>query len=192
MIRKAGEADLKGMAQVLVDTWKSTYRGIVPDAFLDSLSCADAEARVTRRLGGITSGSGDRIYVAVSDNGQVVGLAAGGKSGSDQAPLSAEVKQVYVLPSYQRQGIGKRLIRALVTDLARDGFSSLIICVLKENKNARRFYEAIGGRLAGERLISIGGRELEEVIYLWPDISCLVSHDRPDMCDGTAGEGPRR
>ncbi|MDP2856675.1 MAG: GNAT family N-acetyltransferase [Bacillota bacterium] len=190
LIRKAGEADLRGVAQVHVDTWKATYRGIVPDEFLDSLSYADSEARLRRYLKQIAAGSGDRIYVAESDDGQVAGIATGGKSRADHAPLSAEVKSVYVLPSHQRQGVGKRLIDALVTDLASDGFSSVIICVLKENKNARRFYEGIGGQLAGKGLINIGGKDLEEVMYLWPDISCLVARTaHPGItCDKDAAE----
>ena len=179
LIRKAGEADLSGAAQVLVDTWKSTYRGIVPDEFLDSLSYSDAEARLRRRLEHIAVCGGDRMYVAESNDERIVGCAAGGASRSNQAPLSAEVKSVYVLPSYQRQGLGKRLIHALVTDLARDQFPSVIICVLEENENARRFYEAIGGQLIGRGPITIGDGNLEEVTYFWPDICCLVARTDP-------------
>ncbi len=174
-IRRAGESDLRGIAQVHVDTWKATYRGIVPDEFLDNLSYADSEARLRRYLEKIASGNGDYMYVAGSDEGQVVGIASGGKSRTNQAPLSAEVKAVYVLPSHQRQGLGKRLIHELVTNLARDGFSSVVICVLKENTSARRFYEAVGGQIAGENPINIGGKDLVEVMYLWPDISSLIS-----------------
>jgi len=36
LIGKTGEAGLSGAVQVHVDTWKSTYRGIVPDAFLEA------------------------------------------------------------------------------------------------------------------------------------------------------------
>jgi len=180
LIHKAGETDLAGAAQVLIDTWRSTFRGIVPDDFLDGLSYPDAEARLRRRLESATHG--DCMYVAEADDGQIVGLATGGKSRFDLAPFSGEVRALYVLPSHQRQGLGKSLIHELVTNLARDGFSSVVICVLRENTNARRFYETIGGQPAEERLINVGGRDLDEITYLWPDISSLIAcTSRPSL-----------
>lgn len=38
LIRRAVEKDLPGMVKVRVDTWRSAYRGLVPDTYLDSLS----------------------------------------------------------------------------------------------------------------------------------------------------------
>ena len=37
-IREANQNDVVGMAKVRVDTWLATYKGIVPDDFLESLS----------------------------------------------------------------------------------------------------------------------------------------------------------
>jgi len=37
-IRRATPSDLAGMARVHVETWKTSYRGIVPDAHLDALT----------------------------------------------------------------------------------------------------------------------------------------------------------
>lgn len=42
-VREATEADLSGIARVLVDTWRATYRGIVPDSCLDGMTY-DAQA----------------------------------------------------------------------------------------------------------------------------------------------------
>jgi len=38
----------------------------------------------------------------------------------------------------------------------------------------RRFYEALGGQLAGERLIEEDGLELPESIYVRPEIRSLL------------------
>jgi hypothetical protein len=38
LIRDALQTDAAGIARVHVNSWRSTYRGIVPDQFLDSLS----------------------------------------------------------------------------------------------------------------------------------------------------------
>jgi hypothetical protein len=42
-IRKATADDAKGIARVHVDAWKSTYRGLVSDEYLDSLSYESRE-----------------------------------------------------------------------------------------------------------------------------------------------------
>ncbi len=35
LIRPARPADIPTMARVYVETWRATYRGILPDAYLD-------------------------------------------------------------------------------------------------------------------------------------------------------------
>jgi hypothetical protein len=42
-IRRASQSDARAIAEVHVASWRETYRGIVPDAFLDALSVAERE-----------------------------------------------------------------------------------------------------------------------------------------------------
>jgi hypothetical protein len=42
----------------------------------------------------------------------------------------------------------------------------MIVWVLRDNPY-RRFYEAVGGEVVSERMISIGEAELPEVAYGW-------------------------
>lgn len=44
-IRKANKEDIKGVSRVYVDSWRTTYRGLVPDDYLDELSYEDAAKR---------------------------------------------------------------------------------------------------------------------------------------------------
>jgi len=55
--------------------------------------------------------------------------------------------------------------------------TALRIGCLAANAPARRFYEATGGRLVGERLFDEEGVLLPEVIYEWPDIRHLWPRD---------------
>ena len=50
----------------------------------------------------------------------------------------------------------------------------MIIWVLKDNLKARAFYEAMGGVPVSEKTITIGGAELIDVAYGWPDIRALT------------------
>jgi hypothetical protein len=45
--------------------------------------------------------------------------------------------------------------------------------VLEENFPSRKFYEALGGKLAGKHQIELGDRQLIEVAYSWKDIRQL-------------------
>jgi hypothetical protein len=49
----------------------------------------------------------------------------------------------------------------------------MLVWVLADNPS-RSFYEALGGELIGEQNVTIGGVDLREVAYGWPDISCLT------------------
>jgi hypothetical protein len=49
-IRAAMLSDARSIAEVHVDAWKSTYRGLVPDAYLDPLNYSDSTERWRRIL----------------------------------------------------------------------------------------------------------------------------------------------
>src|SRR5687768_14300531 len=115
-VRTAKQDDALGMAVVRVETWRATYKGMVPDAFLQALSPEDlAEhwrtafwAEKDRSLG---------IFLAEDEQGQIVGIAICGP-GQDRDPLyEGEIYVLYVLPAYQNQGIGKALVTACVRHL---------------------------------------------------------------------------
>ncbi|MGH2351627.1 MAG: GNAT family N-acetyltransferase, partial [Chloroflexota bacterium] len=122
----------------------------------------------------LAGGDGRRpIYVAEDEKVQIVGFAAGGPEREQDAGFQGEVYAIYVLAIHQRLGIGGDLFRAVAARLAEAGMTSLLVWVLVANP-ARRFYEALGGTLARERRIEIGGALLDEVAYGWPDTRGLA------------------
>ncbi len=54
--------------------------------------------------------------------------------------------------------------------------TSMVLWVLAENSDARRFYEALGGHIAGEQQVTIGGASLSEVAYGWDDLGQLAAN----------------
>jgi hypothetical protein len=50
IIRDASPADAAAIARVRVDAWRETYRGIVPEAFLDGLSYEQDATLLTQVL----------------------------------------------------------------------------------------------------------------------------------------------
>ena len=66
------------------------------------------------------------------------------------------------------------LYRLVAQRLLDDGFSSMLVWVLEDNRRACRFYESLGGEWVGRKTVAIGGADLEEVSYGWRDIADLV------------------
>ncbi|MCL6580359.1 MAG: GNAT family N-acetyltransferase [Firmicutes bacterium] len=170
VIRPATKADAAGIARVHIDTWRTTYRGIVPDERLDR---ADYEAGRATWEKNVEQGEGRFVLVAEVPGEGVVGFAAGGPERSGDATYRGEVYALYVLKAHQRKGIGRRLVMAAAEELRRRGLDSLLIWVLARNPY-RAFYEALGGKELRSQTIEIAGRPLEEVAYGWPDTKVLA------------------
>ena len=162
MIRSATLTDASGIARVHVASWRSTYRGLLPDDFLLSLSDIGYAERWKRVIAEGTS----KVYVA-EDRGEVVGFSSGGRERAGEAGYEGELYAIYVLDSAQRRGFGRELVRATVAGLRELGLGDMIIWVLRDNQPARAFYERLGGVYVRAQPITIGLTTLEEVSYGW-------------------------
>lgn len=170
LIREALPGDAAGIARVQVDSWRTTYAGLVPAPFLEGLSYDRCEETWQR---GLTRPNTQYVYVvAENSDGQVVGFANGGPERDGRADYQGELYTLYLLQDYQRQGLGRGLVAHAAQLLRRRGYRNLLVWVLAENPS-RRFYEALGGVAAGEKPIDIGGAILVEVAYGWSDIRVL-------------------
>lgn len=165
-IRPATAADIPGIARVHVDAWRSTYRGIVPQAFLDGLSYRDRETLWRRVLSG--SGGDNGVFVADAGGAGVIGFADG--APTQDAVYQGELMAIYMLEEFQRRGLGRDLTLRVVDWLLDHGIRSMRLWVLADNP-ACRFYEALGGRRIEAKRIEIGGADLEEIAYGWKDIT---------------------
>lgn len=179
IVRAAKVEDAPAMAKVMVDTWLSAHRGQMPEEVWtkrrDEWTYDVSERGWARTLKEIADDvhSKDCIYVAEDEIGEIVGLAMG--VPADDAPTTGEVSTLYVRESHQGHGIGRRLVQSVAAHLARLGMPALQIAVLAANAPARRFYEAIGGGIIGEREFDEEGFMLSEVVYGWADTSALIS-----------------
>ena len=79
---------------------------------------------------------------------------------------------IYVLAQLQRRGIGARLTAAVVRRLVEQDIDSMLLWVLADNPS-RGFYETLGGRRIREKATEVGGIEVIEVAYGWPDLQHL-------------------
>ena len=170
LIREAHAVDAAAIARVHVDSWRTTYAGILPSDFLASLSYEGREQSWSRML----SAPGKRSFtcVAEDDEGRVVGFASGGPEREGDPAYKGELYAIYVLEQCQRRGIGRRLTAAVVRRLVEQDIDAMLLWVLAANPS-RGFYETLGARRIREKATRVGGIEVVEVAYGWSTLRDL-------------------
>jgi ribosomal protein S18 acetylase RimI-like enzyme len=166
MVRRALIDDAAAIARVHVESWRTTYRDLLPAEFLASLS----EAGYTERWQRVIGDGSSRVYVT-EEEGEVVGFASCGRERAGETGFGGELYAIYVLEAAQRQGHGRELVRAAVAGLRGMGLKDMIIWVLHDNAPARRFYERLGGTYVRKQPITIGPATLEEISYGWRNLA---------------------
>lgn len=142
-IRNAAIEDALAIARVNYLTWLDAYRGIVPDSELDSLnlelltdqwtqniSVADSRSGTFVVMKGATLIAYSRFYPSVDPD-------------DDQARV-ATIGSMYVRPEFQRRGVGRKLMRAVLEAAKERDYTETTLHVLAANQRAQEFYENLG------------------------------------------------
>jgi len=165
-VRAAVADDARSIAEVHVESWKTTYKGIFPETVLDNLSVEKREHSWNAALA-----ETNLVTLVACDAGhRVVGFICGGAERTGQLGCDGELYATYLLEGAQRQGLGTLLIRRFVHELKSRGFTSMAVWVLALNAS-RKFYEALGGQVIGEQQIEQGGQSFTEIAYGWKDLA---------------------
>jgi len=171
-VRLATPEDADAIERVRTDTWRATYRGLMPDAILDALGYDGS-----RRREQMAAMPAERFALVVEHDAEIVGFAYGGPSRTTDASFPGEIYAIYVLPSHQGHGHGSALMRRSAAELLARGWRGTLIWVLRENHASRRFYERMGGRHLRDRDTDreIEGVTITESGYAWDDVRGLAS-----------------
>jgi ribosomal protein S18 acetylase RimI-like enzyme len=159
-LREASVSDAGAIARVYLETARTQYRGIVIDPALSRLSVTRLTSRwesllITRRW--------VRSAHVVEYEGCVVGFVGAGPVRWAGHPHLGEIYAIYVLPTVQRRGLGRRLFDCAVRTLGAAGFDAFVVQVFANNP-ARGFFEALGGQWAGP---SLSPPRRAKVVYRW-------------------------
>ncbi len=169
MIREARLADVDGITRVQIDSWRTTYKGLMPDEILDNLSVE----RRTQQWHSTLTEYADRNFLFVAEHDrQIVGFVSGGPERDHEPDFDGELYAIYLLQDHQGKGIGRKLTTRLADTLIQKGFTSMLVWVLRENP-ARKFYKTLGGKYVSEMEASMGDTKIVEVSYGWRDLKAL-------------------
>ena len=172
-LRPARPGDAAAIARVHVETWRAAYAGIVPDAYLVSMTESKQALMWNHTVRRAVAP--EAVLAAESTDlpgGRIVGFGSCG--GARGQPGNGEVFTLYVAPDWQGQGIGRLLLEALLARLHGGGLNQAVVWVLGANP-ARFFYEALGGRRVAERNERFAGVDLAEAGYAWPDLGAWLA-----------------
>ena len=136
-IRPATEKDALAIVTINIMAWKTAYRGLVPDDFLDTLSVTPK--RIEHFQSDILA---DDIYLVAKNKGIIVGYLSGGKVSQHHLPYPYEIYKLYVHPDFQHQGIGTALVNAFKEKINKSAFC---VYTLDGNIRAIHFYQKNGG-----------------------------------------------
>lgn len=166
-VRPAGPDDVAEIARIQLDTWRTAYRSVLPDAVLDSLELAALEqgwAAAVRR----PPSAAHHVMVAVEGE-WLVGFAAFGPDADampgDPAPDStAAISLLLVEPRWGRRGHGSRLLAA-VADVARSADTNrLVAWVPAADTASLEFYRSAGWSADGlQRSLDTGAGVVPEL-----------------------------
>lgn len=147
-IRKAKDSDLNGIIRVNVETWKSAYKGVVPDKFIQGFVIRTQNKGWQKQLKNMIEEN--LFFVAEKSKSEIVGFAIGGLERNKNPNYKGELMGIYILKECQRQGIGKALTGKIVEGLIKMKVNTMLVWVLEDNPY-RAFYETLEGKLVDKK-----------------------------------------
>ena len=174
-LRPMVAGDAGAVAHLHATSWRSAYRGMLTDDFLDHGVVADRQAVWHDRL---VAQPADQAFgiVAEDTTGQLIGFAYV-LPGHDPV-WGTLVDNLHVHPDAKGGGIGRRLLQAVARKLGAAHTQPLFLWVLDANEPAKRFYTRMGAEFAERGMAPpFGGVSLPEWRCVWRDLSKLSNAD---------------
>ena len=173
-------ADSGIMAALHTESWRSAYRGILPDSYLDG---PIAEERANHWQSQLSAeGPSRRLRLLVEVDGTPVGFACG--SLGEDSRQGATLENIHVLPSFRARGLGRQLFAGITRwAMAAEPGWPIHLWVYEANHAARRFYDLLEGEITERQFRQApGGRDLPLLRYLWRDPQRLLNNlTRPSV-----------
>jgi ribosomal protein S18 acetylase RimI-like enzyme len=164
-IREATRDDATAISRVHDDAWRATYQGIIPHLYLEKLIARRGPVWWDRYLNRPRAG-----VIVLTFNGVVQGYASFGAARVPRRSGAGEIYELYLAPTFQGLGFGKRLFVATRQKLIQQGWRSLLVWALADNESACSFYSHLGGRRCATAPERYGDTTLHRVAFFWEPV----------------------
>lgn len=161
-VRPATAKDAVGISEVHDEAWATAYRGIIPAVTLEKMMARRGPAYWSR----LTSRGGAGTLVLAFD-GEVAGYATLGPNRVKRLSYGGEIYELYLRPTHQGIGLGRRVFREARKVLGANRLEGLVVWALEENTQARHFYGALGGIEVARTYEPFGDAKLSKIAFAW-------------------------
>ena len=155
-IRKATSEDARQIAEIIVEDWKMAYKGIIDDDYLNSMNVEERYQRELQRY---------QIYTVAVTGNVVLGLSWNEMTDTDDS--DCEIIALYVRCTQRKREIGKILFQNSIEFFKASEKKKMIVWCLKENFEARKFYEKMGGKEYKTGTHKWGNRDYDMISYIY-------------------------
>jgi GNAT superfamily N-acetyltransferase len=164
LIREATVDEAPTIAKLHASSWQATYRGIMPDHYLNNEALDERIDYWTTRMR--TPGPFDRLVVIAEYDGNAAGFASAEREADSQCGLL--LNNLHVSPAYHGRGMGKSLVEAIERWARGLGETQLYLYVFEDNRQAISFYERQGWRYSGREVHEMVGTPITARRYVRP------------------------
>lgn len=170
-LRAATLDDAPAIARLHLASWRRAYRDLAPREVFEAM---DEALRLKRWTATLTQPLAQQAVVVAQRDGRLAGM--GMATPPSQAGFGArgEIGSLYIDPSFQRLGLGRRLMSVLAGQISAWGYGGVALGVVVGNEPAIAFYEALGGRGAGSYVDPGPLWRSENLIFVWDEVSDLI------------------
>jgi len=158
-IREADKHEYSEITDISIKTWKESYQDIIDANFLDNIS---SEERLKGRIQWLSEP--EKYSIVAVSNSKIVGFCDFGISRYFQYG-KGEIYAIYVLPEYQKKGIGYLLIQEAVNRLKDKNLVPCVIFSLEKNLVAQKLYTKMGFFAIDTVMKKIGDKNYPEIVF---------------------------
>ncbi|MBO4815926.1 MAG: GNAT family N-acetyltransferase [Clostridia bacterium] len=153
-IEKPKKEDAEEIAKLVIDSWQTTYKGLIDENYLNNMNVEEAKNRWEKEI------EGNKKILIYKENDKIVGVIKYGESESEKE--NGEIYVLYVKPEEKRKGIGTKLVKTAKQELLKNNYKNMIVWCLDGNEIGENFYLKSGGDKQENRLYNVNGIDIKE------------------------------
>lgn len=155
-LRSAESGDEKILAYIQTESWKAAFNGILSTEELERSTDTEKAEEMYKN---VLNRNAVNITIEFVDEKPHC-IAGWSRNRSNLGQGAAELICIHSLRDKWRQGYGSVMMRHILDEIKKAGYSEVILWVFEKNLNARRFYEKHGFILSDMKNESHGAVEI--------------------------------
>lgn len=166
--RSGTAGDIPAISDAYVRSVRDSYRGVLPDEYLNDLSTEKRSKVFAERRA--ANANSYRLLIAEEASAGVIGFIDYAHKENANFDHDGRIFSFYFVPEFQRRGLGGLLFRNCLRRMRDDCYGSVCLDTFESNP-FRNFYDKMGGRKIGSEAHEANGHRLPTIVYGWSDLS---------------------